>query len=52
MKNLAASKGANDALVMTMNTKLNSAIDAEFGQDDGADARCRRHQLGDRSVDL
>ncbi|HTP73073.1 MAG TPA: twin-arginine translocation pathway signal protein, partial [Burkholderiaceae bacterium] len=35
MKNLAAAKGANDALVASMNDKLNAAMDAEFGKDDG-----------------
>jgi arylsulfatase len=35
MKNLAAVKGANDALVASMNDKLNAAMDAEFGEDDG-----------------
>jgi arylsulfatase len=34
MSNLA-SKGANDALVLSMNAKLNAAMDAEFGKDDG-----------------
>jgi arylsulfatase len=35
MKNLAASKGANETLVTTMNGKLNAAIEAEIGKDDG-----------------
>ena len=35
MKNLAATRGANDALVTAMNAKLNAAMDAEFGRDDG-----------------
>jgi arylsulfatase len=35
MKNLAAWKGANEALVLTMNDKLNAAIEAEMGKDDG-----------------
>ncbi|HET7528125.1 MAG TPA: sulfatase-like hydrolase/transferase [Burkholderiaceae bacterium] len=35
MKNLAAARGANDALVASMNAKLNAAMDAEFGKDDG-----------------
>ena len=35
MTNLAAAKGANDALVASMNDKLNAAMDAEFGKDDG-----------------
>jgi arylsulfatase A-like enzyme len=35
MKNLAASKGANETLVMAMNAKLNTVMDAEFGKDDG-----------------
>jgi len=35
MKNLAAVQGANDALVASMNAKLNTAMDAEFGKDDG-----------------
>jgi arylsulfatase len=35
MKNLAMAKGANEALVMTMNGKLNAAVEAEIGKDDG-----------------
>jgi len=35
MKNLAASKGANETLVTTMNGKLNAAVEAEIGKDDG-----------------
>jgi arylsulfatase len=35
MKNLAASKGANETLIMAMNAKLNTVMDAEFGKDDG-----------------
>jgi arylsulfatase len=35
MKNLAASKGANETLVTAMNAKLNAVMDAEFGKDDG-----------------
>jgi len=35
MKNLAATKGPHDALVASMNAKLNAAMDAEFGKDDG-----------------
>lgn len=35
MKNLAATKGSHDALVASMNAKLNAAMDAEFGKDDG-----------------
>ncbi len=35
MRNLAARKGENEALVMEMNAKLNAIIDAEFGKDDG-----------------
>ncbi|HSV19645.1 MAG TPA: sulfatase-like hydrolase/transferase [Casimicrobiaceae bacterium] len=35
IKNAAMTKGVNEALVMTMNAKLNAAIDAEFGKDDG-----------------
>jgi arylsulfatase len=35
MKNLAASRGVSDALVLTMNGKLNAAIEAEIGKDDG-----------------
>jgi arylsulfatase len=34
-KNLAMAKGANEALVMTMNGKLNAAVEAEIGKDDG-----------------
>ncbi|HEU5295374.1 MAG TPA: sulfatase-like hydrolase/transferase [Burkholderiaceae bacterium] len=35
MRNLAATPGANDALVASMNGKLNAAMDTEFGKDDG-----------------
>ncbi|HRI04253.1 MAG TPA: sulfatase-like hydrolase/transferase [Pyrinomonadaceae bacterium] len=35
MTNLAAVKGQNKELVMTMNTKLNNVIKAEIGADDG-----------------
>ena len=35
MKNLAASKGANETLVTSMNGKLNAAIETEIGKDDG-----------------
>ena len=35
MKNLAASKGANESLVLAMNDKLNAAVDREIGKDDG-----------------
>lgn len=35
MKNLAATQGLNDPLVVAMNGKLNAAMDAEFGKDDG-----------------
>ncbi len=35
MKNLAASRGTNETLVVTMNGKLNAAIKAEIGKDDG-----------------
>lgn len=35
MKNLAANKGDNAKLVMDMNAKLNTVLDAEFGKDDG-----------------
>ncbi len=35
MRNLAATKGENEATVMAMNAKLNAVIDAEFGKDDG-----------------
>ena len=35
MSNLAAARGANEALVLAMNAKLNAAIEAEFGKDDG-----------------
>ena len=35
MRNLAAKKGENAAVIMDMNAKLNSMIDAEFGKDDG-----------------
>lgn len=35
MKNLAATKGANEALVLSMNDKLNAVIQAEIGKDDG-----------------
>lgn len=35
MKNLGADKGHNEALVMAMNQKLNTVMDAEFGKDDG-----------------
>ena len=35
MRNLGAQKGQNDPLVTAMNDKLNAAIDAEFGKDDG-----------------
>jgi arylsulfatase len=34
MTNLAAARGANDALVLAMNGKLNAVMDAEFGKDD------------------
>ena len=35
MKNIAAKKGDNAKLVMEMNAKLNTVLDAEFGKDDG-----------------
>jgi arylsulfatase len=35
IKNLAMTKGANETLVMTMNGKLNAAVEAEIGKDDG-----------------
>jgi arylsulfatase A-like enzyme len=35
MTNLAATKGANEALVLAMNAKLNAAIESDFGKDDG-----------------
>ena len=35
MKNIAAKKGENADLVMQMNAKLNTVLDAEFGKDDG-----------------
>jgi arylsulfatase len=35
LKNLAALKGSNAALVASMNAKLNAVMDAEFGRDDG-----------------
>ena len=35
MKNIAAKKGDNATLVMEMNAKLNTVLDAEFGKDDG-----------------
>lgn len=35
MKNLAMTQGVNEALVLAMNGKLNAAIAAEMGKDDG-----------------
>ncbi len=35
MHNLAAVQGLEEALVLRMNEKLNAAMDAEFGKDDG-----------------
>ena len=35
MRNLAATKGANEATVLAMNAKLNAAVEAEIGKDDG-----------------
>ncbi|MGJ7510097.1 sulfatase-like hydrolase/transferase [Variovorax sp. GT1P44] len=35
MRNLGAQKGSHAPLVMTMNEKLNTVMDAEFGKDDG-----------------
>jgi len=35
MTNLAPGPGVNEALVVSMNTKLNTILDAEFGRDDG-----------------
>jgi arylsulfatase len=35
MKNLAATKGANETLLLAMNAKLNAAIEREIGKDDG-----------------
>jgi hypothetical protein len=35
MRNLAAKKGGNEAIVLAMNAKLNAAVEAEIGKDDG-----------------
>ena len=35
VKNLAGAKGDNGALVLAMNGKLNTVLDAEFGKEDG-----------------
>lgn len=35
MTNLAASRAAHEPLVMAMNAKLEAAIEAEIGKDDG-----------------
>ena len=37
MTNLAASEGKNSDLVLAMNGKLNTVMDAEFGPDDGSE---------------